>query len=509
MNKERMVSVSALIRRVLEKWRWLLAAGLIAAVLAAGYKAFGLRHLLQSGGQQEQPAQGEETAESGSVSAVDELGILDQAYSNRNTYISESLLFRINPEAEGRASFLLQVEVPEEEPQTGVQAGTAAVQEGTAAAEGQVPQAEQDVETVEEAAADQTLGISVYVPKRGLGKDGQIVYVGSQNREEALLLKSYLNFIEEGIDWTELAQEYSTRPQYLQELVEVEEYTGLSGARITVIFEDAEGAQRILGHVRQELEAYTAQLQAQQVEHTLTFSEEKAGIVVDPDMEEWLVNQLYSVNNLYTYKTTLGRSMGSGGASAGSGGVPMGTIVKILVKFAVFGFVLGIILFAGIYVFILLVSGSVLSGKEFNAQYNLRRLAVFPGKTRKNPIDRAIAGMDSSYLTSRDRKECFSAAVANVRAQMAVRGGTVAVISDLPAETVEGVAARLNAAAKGTGLYFAGADLGHSAEGVNTVSASDAVLVLAQCGRSRYGATTVLLDAVQGTGKKVLGSIVL
>ncbi|MBQ3393374.1 MAG: hypothetical protein IJG52_08195 [Lachnospiraceae bacterium] len=518
MRKERIVSIRALMRRILEKWRWMLLFGLLFAVLAAGYKAVGLRGVIGASGQAQEPETEETVAaqDAGEEDVVSygEMDLLNTAFDDRNTYIGESLLFRINPAKEGRASFLLRVQVPEEEAAEAAQTAAEAPAQGqetaadTAAQEQTGAQAAEQPQTEQE--AQETLGMSVFVPRRGSNKDGQILYVGAQDREETQLLKSYLSYIAEGIDWTALAEEFHTRPQYVQELVEIEEYPGLSGARVTVICEDVEGAQKILSHIKESAQAYTASLTREQGAHDLLITEEKAGVVVDADMKEWLVNEIYSLNNLYTYKTTLERSTGgsSGAASGAAAAVPVKTIVKILAKFGIFGFILGIILFAGCYGAFLLLGGRVLSGKEFNTQFDLKRIAVFPVKTKKNPIDRLIAGIGSGYETSPDRKVCLNVAAETMRALVGGRG-TVAVISDLPQEMLSAFTTRLNAVSRGSSVRFAPADIAHSPEGISALCSADAAVIVAQCGRSRYEEAGSLLETAEGAGTEILGSIVI
>lgn len=514
MKRERIVSIRALAGKILEKWRLILLAGILLAVLAGGYKAIGLRALLQqaAAGGDAAEEQAEPAVATDSADLYDEMAILESAYDNRNMYIRESLLFRIDPAKEGRASFLLRVKVPgaQETAAAGAAAAGANTEAATAAgAEAAGAEASAAAETAAgEAAQEDMLGLSIYAPKRGSQQNGQIVYVGTQNRDEAQLLKSYLNFILEGIDWSGLAQEFGTKPQFLQELVDAEEYAGLSGARITVIYENVEGAQKILDYIEEQVNAYAAVLAPDLGEHSLLISEKRSGVFSDPDMEDWVDNEYYSVTNLYTYKTSIGRTLpaasGGGGESAA---VPMKTLVKIIVKFVIFGFVLGVILAAGLYAVLLMISGVVLSARELNTQYDLDRLAVFAAKHKNSPLDRLAARIDSGYTTGADRKAGFAIAVENTLARMHGRG-RVAVISDLPDNVVESVVTRLNQAAKGSSLTYIGADIAHSADGISDLCAADAAVLLAQSGRSRYGELYDLLKTAGSAGKTVLGSIV-
>ena len=98
-SRERIIDIKALFRCVAEKWRLLLLAGVLVGAVLAGIKGYSEYKLyLLSQGQQETAAE-ETGSEKSKV-----LNVMRVAEVDREAYYTESILGKINPHKEGRAT---------------------------------------------------------------------------------------------------------------------------------------------------------------------------------------------------------------------------------------------------------------------------------------------------------------------------------------------------------------------------------------------------------------------
>ena len=98
-NRERIIDIKALIRCIAEKWRFLLLVGVLVGAALAGIKGYSQYKLyLLSQGQQET-----ETEETGSQKDK-VLNVMRVAETDREEYYVNSILGRINPHKEGKAT---------------------------------------------------------------------------------------------------------------------------------------------------------------------------------------------------------------------------------------------------------------------------------------------------------------------------------------------------------------------------------------------------------------------
>ena len=203
-SRERIIDIKALFRCVVEKWRLLLLAGVLVGAVLAGIKGYSEYKLyLLSQGQQETAAE-ETGSEKGKV-----LNVMRVAEVDREAYYTESILGKINPHKEGRATADIIV-------------STAANTAATAAGE------EPAVQT-------------------GGANPGNIV-------------NYYSSTVLYRIDYTQVAEELGVDPALLGELVTTTPGTqDSSSISVTVIYPTAEGAEQIL-------DAILAQVRASRVE---------------------------------------------------------------------------------------------------------------------------------------------------------------------------------------------------------------------------------------------------
>ena len=179
------------------------------------------------------------------------------------------------------------------------------------------------------------------------------------------------------------------------------------------------------------------------------------------------------------------------------------------VKFALIGFVLGIVLVCGVGAVQFLVDGKVYSGKELRDTCRLPLLGTLASeKTKKaSKLDAALNRMEHRPDGSKDA-EMIRLMAATI-ASRAPEAKHVLVTGDLPAEQLTALAAALqDTSALRAQVVTAAESILTSAETVPQVTNSDAIVLAADCTCSHYTAVKDQDEQIRRLGKSILGCIV-
>ena len=456
-SRERIIDIKALFRCVAEKWRLLLLAGVLVGAVLAGIKGYSEYKLyLLSQGQQETAAE-ETGSEKGKV-----LNVMRVAEVDREAYYTESILGKINPHKEGRATADIIV-------------STAANTAATAAGE------EPAVQT-------------------GGANPGNIV-------------NYYSSTVLYRIDYTQVAEELGVDPALLGELVTTTPGTqDSSSISVTVIYPTAEGAEQILDAILAQVRASRVEAQRIYGNHELIIANEAAGVVVDEELFKWANNRAVEIMALVNSQKTLGNNLTSSGA-AKIAAVSQRDVALTAVKWGALGLFAGIAMTMVLIVVYLLAAGKVLSGREFNRHFGMKKIACVPSRkfTILKGLDKWAASIDSAYYNHPQRSVCLQVADANIRA--AVRpDAQIALVGDLPLEYLDKLAAEMNKSGASTGIrtsYFAIPCMEQTPDSVISIVNCDASVIVARAEKSNYKGAEDVLDACALLGRDVIGSIVL
>ena len=456
-SRERIIDIKALFRCVAEKWRLLLLAGVLVGAVLAGIKGYSEYKLyLLSQGQQETAAE-ETGSEKSKV-----LNVMRVAEVDREAYYTESILGKINPHKEGRATADIIV-------------STAANTAATAA--GEEPAVQTDS-----------------------AKPGNIV-------------NYYSSTVLYRIDYTQVAEELGVDPALLGELV-----TTTPGAQdsssisVTVIYPTAEGAGQILDAILAQVRASRVEAQRIYGNHELIIANEAVGVVVDEELFKWANNRAVEIMALVNSQKTLGNNLTSSGA-AKIAAVSQRDVAMTAVKWGALGLFAGIAMTMVLIVVYLLAAGKVLSGREFNRHFGMKKIACVPSRkfTILKGLDKWAASIDSAYYNHPQRSVCLQVADANIRA--AVRpDAQIALVGDLPLEYLDKLAAEMNKSGASTGIrtsYFAIPCMEQTPDSVISIVNCDASVIVARAEKSDYKGAEDVLDACALLGRDVIGSIVL
>ena len=477
-SRERIIDIKALFRCVAEKWRLLLLAGVLVGAVLAGIKGYSEYKLyLLSQGQQETAAE-ETGSEKSKV-----LNVMRVAEVDREAYYTESILGKINPHKEGRATADIIVSTA---------ANTASTAENTAAT------------------ADNTASTAANTASTAAGEEPAVQTGGAKPGN---IVNYYSSTVLYRIDYTQVAEELGVDPALLGELVTTTPGTqDSSSISVTVIYPTAEGAGQILDAVLAQVRASRVEAQRIYGNHELIIANEAAGVVVDEELFKWANNRAVEIMALVNSQKTLGNNLTSSGA-AKIAAVSQRDVVMTAVKWGALGVFAGIVMTMVLIVVYLLAAGKVLSGREFNRHFGMKKIACVPSRkfTILKGLDKWAASIDSAYYNHPQRSVCLQVADANIRA--AVRpDAQIALVGDLPLEYLDKLAAEMNKSGASTGIrtsYFAIPCMEQTPDSVISIVNCDASVIVARAEKSDYKGAEDVLDACALLGRDVIGSIVL
>ena len=469
-RRERIIDIKALLRCTLEKWRLLIIAGLICAAVMGGMEGY-TQYKAYRKGVEAEAAQAEEAAASAgsqeSASLKDqELKMMSDRLEEKNRYYSESILGKIDPANEGFASADLIISA-------------------------------RPAQTADRAESD-----------------SEYNYIRSR---EFNILNFYTNAALYRTDLTEAAEALGTRAQLLGELITVTD-SNKSDSMITikVIYPTQEGAKTILDSVVGQVSDLYAEAQRTYGEHTFTIAKEVSSTIVDTAMYKWSNNRAAEITALINSRKTLDKNLSSGTTTAKKAvTISKKSAVKAAVKRGAIGLLAGIFGALALVALYLIMTGVVLSGRELNRQYSLRRIACIPGRkygSLKGP-DKWVASIDSAYYNHPNRATCVQVANANLETLLGAAGrdAQVAMVGDLSDEYLEKAAAEFTKTARAAGSrvrYYAVPLSSQTPEGVEAIRRCDAAVLVAKAGRSTYKGVGDVLDTAELLGRDVAGSVV-
>lgn len=469
-RRERIIDIKALLRCTLEKWRLLIIAGLICAAVMGGMEGY-TQYKAYRKGVEAEAAQAEEAAASAgsqeSASLKDqELKMISDRLEEKNRYYSESILGKIDPANEGFASADLIISA-------------------------------RPAQTADQAESD-----------------SEYNYIRSR---EFNILNFYTNAALYRTDLTEAAEALGTKAQLLGELITVTD-SNKSDSMITikVIYPTQEGAKTILDSVVGQVSDLYAEAQRTYGEHTFTIANEVSSTIVDTAMYKWSNNRAAEITALINSRKTLDKNLSSGTTTAKKAvTISKKSAVKAAVKRGAIGLLAGIFGALALVALYLIMTGVVLSGRELNRQYSLRRIACIPGRkygSLKGP-DKWVASIDSAYYNHPNRATCVQVANANLETLLGAAGrdAQVAMVGDLSDEYLEKAAAEFTKTARAAGSrvrYFAVPLSSQTPEGVEAIRRCDAAVLVAKAGRSTYKGVGDVLDTAELLGRDVAGSVV-
>ncbi|MBR3053269.1 MAG: hypothetical protein IKG59_03985, partial [Firmicutes bacterium] len=498
--------------------RLLLLAGLLCGAVLGGREGYSQYKAYQKGLE----AEAAEAAEAASAPATasqkeQELNMISDRLEEKNRYYTESILGRIDPANEGYASADVIVSARPSEVAKMEASAPVANAEGAAAPGGQTTEGTQDTETNAEAeTAENAAPESEESAADGSSEsESDAAYIRSK---EFNILSFYSNSALYNSDLTEAADALGTQARLLRELITVAD-GNKSDSMITikVIYPTQEGAKVILDSVLEQVAGLHDEAQKTYGPHTFLIADRVSSTVVDTSMYKWSNNRAAEITALINSRKTLDKNLASGTTTAKKVvKVSKRDALKAAVTRGATGLAAGIAGAMILTMLYLILAGIVLSGRELNRQYSLRRIACIPGRkygSLKGP-DKWVASIDAAYYNHPNRATCVQVANANLESILGtkIRETQVAMVGDLADEYLEKTAAEFTKTAKASGSrlrYYAIPFDTQTPEGIEAIRNCDAAVLVAKAGRSTYKGVGDVLDMAELLGKNVAGSIVL
>ena len=534
-RQERIVSLRALVRRVLEKWRAMLVFAFVVALAAAavqGVKLWPRLYVNNPGAKEAELATGE--AYAGLAENTAETAVADEdpsASANGSgeeamegevaDKTMEEILEEVNEQIDGilsvESNYKLMNELQRVENQLAAQHSYL---DNSFVARFNPMAVAKSVCTISVTTPEMLEGAPYSIQANGpSGGNAEVVTLGRDQLNAVRILNYYLRTMQYGMDWGTLTEEYSTDPRYFNELVSVvNTYQDYAMADIRVVFGDEEGAEKLMGRMIEYLSSCHDDAEAAYGEHEVSFSNRVVSTnSLDKNYYTWTSDRLDEINKLTTQRDNLIKKIRTVAKQVVQVEeelyIGRSVMLKQCILYAAAGFIAGLILFAILCAIWLVLTGKVLSGRELNRQYGLKKLAAVPGNAGgKKLFDKAAAAIDSSYYSNSDSKVSWRIADENIR--KAIGGqGRIALVTDLNAGLVDQVRKSLeNAAAEAgrTGItYTALAALNDDPAALKTLDGCDAAVLVARTMTSKYSSLGDLFGTVHAYGKEMIGSVVV
>ncbi len=366
---------------------------------------------------------------------------------------------------------------------------------------------------------------------------------GSASPEQ--LVDAYASFCSSGADLSALAEELGTEEGYVAELIttnpsvnttnvyssvgDAAAYTGQAARgtlTVTAVHSDEETAEKILSEILSQLTERSEAFSSEYGEHSLKTGEISTGTYPDTAIgsrSETLLQELYMLS---TNEERLEAQFAKLKKPAMPTEASRSVSAKTLIKYALLGFIGGLVLAILVLMIFLTLRGKVLSAAELSSVFSLRKLAVIPeSKVRTSFLDRLVEKLDSEQkngaapagryriaaesIFAQIQAHSQQEAPAQVQAPKCLLVGTVS--SDLLENCRQGLAAsflEIGALPSVPDLITAGS-LAASPESHRLLADADGVVLVEKIGASSYPAVAEELSILSAHTVPILGTIVL
>ena len=453
------ITIKTLMTKVLSKWRCILLGGFLLAIIAGSYSYYSQRKAV---------LQWKEPADTSTVSAgpsiPDYTNVRERtlrAIYDKSNYFDNSLYLRLDPSEFWKAAVDVYVKTDE-------------LKE----------------EELESAAAT-----------------GQNMSPALRNANR--ILDHYCQYLNHGVDYGEIAGEFDTTAPFISELIGVgSQDKDIVRIVISISYFNREGAQKMLDFVINKLQSHYENAVQDFGEHELIFINENCRLAADTGgLSNAVSTRASEFNALMKQYNDLKTNENNLDLSKVKIAEKPTVSRKKALKLSIAGFIAGIILSAVAYILRYSMGAKVLSARDFNIVYGLKKIGVIPNKKqrRMGMIDKKILSSELRYQRESDPEKGYELAERNIKSL--VKGKTIAVVSDLSNDKIEAVLEHL----KNTNTEIDYRSVGDLSDpsGEKDLAECDNVLIIAETMKSRYDIFDDIMQSIAHTDKNILGSIVI
>ncbi|MBQ9168456.1 MAG: hypothetical protein IJX67_08640 [Oscillospiraceae bacterium] len=301
-----------------------------------------------------------------------------------------------------------------------------------------------------------------------------------------------------------LAQVPQCHSRFVREIYHVETSVDNQTLTIHLKYPDKEGTQELLQVVLEYLEATKASIASTIGEHELHLLEQDVSSNMDLSLLEVQRNAESQLRDM----TTLLEQAEEELQELDEPALTVSTIYSVLKKvvlFAAIGAVLGAALIAVWAWLAHAVSTKVYSARTLRVRTGAKLLGCMALNVPKNPIDRKLRAWEGRELSSAEER---AAVLALDVANRVGAAKTLLVTGDSNAEARAVLVQALQNAMPGVTVSDCGSLL-RCTNAVSALASTDSVLLVVQCGSSLYGSVNAEMDMVRDYGKSLLGCVLL
>ena len=346
--KMREVSLPRLLLLTLRRWRSMLLAGLILAVLLAGVKVLReYRNRSVSNVAHEEYLANMAVYNASVEAYTNAIERFQTKIDAKQQYFNESLLMQIDPHNESAAIASFVVRTP-------------------------------GLDRADDSDAEP-------------GQTQNAAVINASN-----VVHAYVDFINSGISYDAIASEQGVSEQNIRELVLItsDQYHFSSVFKVQARSMDMDLSRKILDHIIEEIDKNRDAFRGTLGEYEISVvsrSEENQVDTVLLQQQTDLQNSIATLQkNLQTSQTSLKELIKPSEAT----GASTKTIIKHGIKYGVVGMAGGIFLMVLLFAIRILMNGRILTDDEINVTYGLRNLMTFPagagGREPSSAIDRLV-----------------------------------------------------------------------------------------------------------------------
>lgn len=468
--KMREVSLPRLLLLTLRRWRSMLLAGLILAVLLAGVKVLReYRNRSVSNVAHEEYLANMAVYNASVEAYTNAIERFQTKIDAKQQYFNESLLMQIDPHNESAAIASFVVRTP-------------------------------GLDRADDSDAEP-------------GQTQNAAVINASN-----VVHAYVDFINSGISYDAIASEQGVSEQNIRELVLItsDQYHFSSVFKVQARSMDMDLSRKILDHIIEEIDKNRDAFRGTLGEYEISVvsrSEENQVDTVLLQQQTDLQNSIATLQkNLQTSQTSLKELIKPSEAT----GASTKTIIKHGIKYGVVGMAGGIFLMVLLFAIRILMNGRILTDDEINVTYGLRNLMTFPagagGREPSSAIDRLVERLvsDAPDMTIAEASDVLLARVENLTA--ASGWSNIVLAGSLRESLLHSFAEMLQkrAGESGSALTFAVAsELDRNASSIRRLRDADACILVEEIGETVYRDAAEEVELVQASGKPILGTVYL
>lgn len=328
-------------------------------------------------------------------------------------------------------------------------------------------------------------------------------------------LQSYRSSLSSAQFLEKIASEVGIESKYLRELITItvgkadDGLNPLDGFYPLLVIQIQCGeealAQEILDQILNGMSRFKGQIQAAVGEHVIHEVSRSLGTKVDLDLDgrQKLQRERLTgmVNARNLKKEEYKKLEEPKNVSASSG------VVAIGIKYGLIGGVLGAFAVVFCICVAFVMSDKVYSPKELKYRFKLKLLGALPAERDKEEgrVDKWLNRMEGRRQNLDEEAE-YSLILANLNNYIG-EAKSLLVIGGAREEWLARVAARLAERLAGV-TVVCGGNLLHDAQGLQKLPACDGVVLVEECGRSKYSNVELEIEKVGDMDKKILGCVV-